>query len=36
VNDAPYLTTFPYVAFGPDGRNRRHIDPGEPGGGPIS
>jgi hypothetical protein len=36
VNDAPYLGTFPYVAFGPDGRNRRHVDPGEPGGGPIS
>lgn len=36
VNDAPYLTAFPYVAFGPDGRNRRHIDPGEPGGGPIN
>jgi hypothetical protein len=35
VNDAPYLPAFPYVAFGPDGRNRRHIDPGEPGGGPI-
>jgi hypothetical protein len=35
VNDAPYLGTFPYVAFGPDGRNRRHLDPGEPGGGPI-
>ena len=36
VNDAPYLLTFPYVAYGPDGRNRRHVDPGEPGGGPIS
>jgi Domain of unknown function (DUF4331) len=36
VNDAPYQPTFPYVAFGPDGRNRRHVDPGEPGGGPIS
>jgi hypothetical protein len=36
VNDAPYNTSFPYVAFGPDGRNRRHVDPGEPGGGPIS
>lgn len=36
VNDAPYNASFPYVAFGPDGRNRRHVDPGEPGGGPIS
>jgi hypothetical protein len=36
VNDAPYQPTFPYVAFGPSGRNRRHVDPGEPGGGPIS
>ena len=36
VNDAPYNVTFPYVAFGPSGRNRRHVDPGEPGGGPIS
>jgi hypothetical protein len=35
VNDAPYLNAFPYVAFGPDGRNRRHLDPGEPGGGPV-
>ncbi len=31
VNDAPYRTTFPYVANGPSGRDRRHIDPGEPG-----
>ena len=36
VNDKPYQLTFPYVAFAPDGRNRRHIDPGERGGGPIS
>jgi Domain of unknown function (DUF4331) len=36
VNDAPYNAAFPYVAFGPSGRNRRHVDPGEPGGGPIS
>ncbi|RPI25404.1 MAG: DUF4331 domain-containing protein [Acidobacteria bacterium] len=35
VNDAPYRTQFPYLANCPDGRNRRHIDPGEPGGGPI-
>jgi len=31
VNDAPYRTTFPYLADAPSGRDRRHIDPGEPG-----
>jgi hypothetical protein len=31
VNDAPYRTTFPYVANAPSGRDRRHLDPGEPG-----
>jgi uncharacterized protein DUF4331 len=31
VNDAPYRETFPYLADAPSGRNRRHIDPGEPG-----
>jgi hypothetical protein len=36
VNDASFRTQFPYVADCPSGRNRRHIDPGEPGGGPIS
>ncbi len=36
VNDAPYRTQFPYLGDCPSGRNRRHIDPGEPGGGPIS
>jgi hypothetical protein len=36
VNDAAYRTAFPYVASCPDGRNRRHVDPGEPGGGPVS
>ena len=36
VNDAPYRTDFPYLADCPSGRDRRHIDPGEPGGGPIS
>ena len=30
-NDTPYLTTFPYVYYAPSGRDRRHIDPGEPG-----
>jgi hypothetical protein len=36
VNDAPFRTQFPYLGDCPSGRNRRHIDPGEPGGGPIS
>ena len=36
VNDAPYLTYFPYVAYAWDGVNRRHLDPGEPGGGPTN
>jgi len=31
VNDAPYMTDFPYMAFAPSGRDRRHIDPGESG-----
>jgi hypothetical protein len=31
VNDAEYRTTFPYLADSPDGRGRRHIDPGEDG-----
>lgn len=35
VNDAPYRTEFPYVSNAPDGRNRRHLDPGEEGGGPV-
>lgn len=30
VNDAPYRTDFPYLANSPSGRNRRHVDPGEP------
>jgi hypothetical protein len=30
VNDAPYRTTFPYIADAPSGRSRRHVDPGEP------
>jgi hypothetical protein len=30
VNDAPYRTSFPYLADAPSGRSRRHIDPGEP------
>ena len=31
VNDAPYRTSFPYLADSPSGRDRRHIDPGEAG-----
>ena len=30
VNDAEFRTTFPYLANCPSGRNRRHVDPGEP------
>jgi uncharacterized protein DUF4331 len=35
-NDVDYSASFPYVAPSHDGRNRRHRDPGEPGGGPIN
>jgi hypothetical protein len=31
VNDAPYRTAFPFLANAPSGRDRRHLDPGEPG-----
>jgi Domain of unknown function (DUF4331) len=31
TNDVPYQEVFPYVAFSQSGRDRRHIDPGEPG-----
>ncbi len=31
VNDQPFRTTFPYLANAPSGRDRRHIDPTEPG-----
>ncbi|MGH9785645.1 MAG: DUF4331 domain-containing protein, partial [Terriglobia bacterium] len=31
VNDYAYRETFPYLANAPDGRNSRHVDPGEPG-----
>ena len=31
VNDTAYQPAFPYVGHAPSGRNRRHIDPGEPG-----
>ena len=31
TNDVPFQETFPYVAWSQSGRQRRHIDPGEPG-----
>ena len=31
VDDQTYHAAFPYVGSAPDGRNRRHIDPGETG-----
>jgi hypothetical protein len=34
VDDQPYHPAFPYVGSAPDGRNRRHVDPGEHGCGP--
>ncbi len=36
VNDAPFRSDFPYLADCPSGRNRVHLDPGEPGGGPVN
>ena len=36
VNDEPNLETFPYLGYAWDGRNSRHINPGEPGGGPVN
>ncbi len=35
VNDQRYTGRFPYVSPCPSGRNRRHVDPGERGGGPV-
>ncbi len=31
VNDATFRTSFPYLADAPSGRDRRHLDPTEPG-----
>ena len=31
TNDTAYKATFPYLGEAPSGRNRRHIDPTEPG-----
>ena len=31
VNDTTYRTQFPYLGNAPSGRDRRHLDPGEPG-----
>lgn len=36
TNDAPYQNTFPFLALAWDGRNSRHVDPGETGGGPVN
>ena len=36
VNDTGYLASFPYVGYAWDGVNRRHLDPGEAGGGPTN
>src|SRR6185295_13888244 len=33
ANDVPYRETFPYLGSAHDGRNSRHTDPGEVGGG---
>lgn len=33
INDTAYRTQFPYLGNCPSGRDRRHLDPGEPGGG---
>jgi hypothetical protein len=35
VNDAEFKAEFQYLAEAPSGRDRRHLDPGEPGGGPV-
>lgn len=35
VDDSQYHARFPYIGSAPDGRNRRHVDPGEAGGGPV-
>jgi hypothetical protein len=35
VDDQAYQPEFPYIGYCPSGRDRRHLDPGEPGGGPV-
>ncbi|MFN0126319.1 MAG: DUF4331 domain-containing protein [Verrucomicrobiales bacterium] len=35
-NDVAYRTAFPYLGSCPSGRDRRHLDPGEAGGGPVN
>jgi hypothetical protein len=35
VNDGTFKTAFPFLADCPSGRDRRHLDPGEEGGGPV-
>ena len=34
-DDQPYHDSFPFIGSCPDGRNRRHRDPGERLGGPV-
>ncbi len=36
VDDAAYHAAFPYIGSAPDGRNRRHVDPGRAGRRPHS
>ena len=31
VDDQAYQSQFPYIGYSPSGRDRRHLDPGEPG-----
>jgi hypothetical protein len=35
-DDQRYHASFPYIGSCPSGRNRRHVDPGETGGGPVN
>jgi hypothetical protein len=35
ANDTPYQESFPYVWYAHSGRDSRHVDPGEAGGGPV-
>lgn len=35
VNDVPLSPTFPFLGLAHSGRDSRHKDPGEPGGGPV-
>jgi hypothetical protein len=35
ANDMPYQESFPYLGYAHSGRDSRHVDPGETGGGPV-